>query len=164
MGNKKPGKIGFKGVKMKVIFLILLLLNSGLNGLNADSKKGKKIMKKPYALSAEMTVENSSIYENAGLEYEFENKSEKNVKAFTIVFYVFDEEEGFLEDESGCVCLEVFCQLSAWDSIEDCISLDGFFSEVLEDACQLDYLYVSRITYADGSFWEDPSGRYAIYF
>ena len=149
---------------MKVILYLFIFISLCQVKLTAKSRKGNKNMKKPYSLSAEMTVENSSIYENAGLEIEFENKSEKTVKAFSIVFFVFNEDEGFLESESGNICLEVFCNLSAWNSIEDCISLDGFFSEVLEDACQLDYLYVSRITYADGSFWEDPSGRYAIYF
>ena len=132
--------------------------------LHCRLRAEKKAVKKPYSISAGMTIEKSNIYENAGLDFEFYNKSEKTVVSFTIVFLVYDFYQDFSGDESGNISLEVFAEIKGRSEIEDCISLDGLFSEVPEETYQLDYLYVSRIIYSDGSEWTDSSGRYAVYF
>ena len=39
-----------------------------------------------------------------------------------------------------------------------CLSLDSYMTFVPQSLLEIDYLYVSRITYADGSIWVDPYG------
>lgn len=119
-------------------------------------------VQKPYLVRGEMVMEDSAIYEIAGLEFSFLNKSNKAVKSFTLVFYFFDEDGNAPAVGSNNVVLEIVGNVGCGRLEEDCISLDKFLYEIPEEPYVLDYMYVSRIVYEDGSEWTDPFGVYAF--
>jgi hypothetical protein len=112
----------------------------------------------PYIIDAKLNMEDSSDFDIAGLDLSFLNRSERTVNEFSIVFYIFDEDG---EPASLCrsnVVLSVKCELLPGEKIEKCLNLDSFFSVVPDEEYSLDYVYISRIKYADGSVWKDPFG------
>lgn len=121
-----------------------------------------KLEKIPYQIKGEFVMEESEIYENAGFYFSFYNQSEKNIKEFTVVFYLFDEEG---EPPSGArsnIVLSIETTVEGHEKLEDCISLDKYVYVVPEIPFTVDYLYVSKIMYEDGTEWTDPLGFYAM--
>ena len=116
----------------------------------------------PYLVSGKFVMEeDSSDYEICGAELKFYNRSEKKVTEFEVVFYLFDSD--------GEPAQECWNQLSfdieiidAEDSFEICLSLDSYMASVPQSQLRIDYLFVSKICYDDGSVWEDPYGLAAF--
>ena len=77
-------------MKFKIlIFVLLMEIFAGIF-LQACATCGNFEKKSsPYELKAQMVIEPSAIYEGAGLEYSFFNKSDKTVKALTFVFFLW---------------------------------------------------------------------------
>ena len=146
-------------MKLKIlIFVLLMEIFAGIF-LQACASCGYFEKKSaPYELKAQMVIDPSAIYEGAGLEYSFYNKSDKTVKALTFVFFLNSDEEVSFEVFENLIELEVCAFVEPQSFVEDCVSLDSFLYEVPEEPYQLDYLYVSRIVYEDGSEWTDPFG------
>ena len=114
--------------------------------------------KVPYNIEGNLEMDESEDYEIAGLNLYFYNRSERTVKEFTIVFYVFDADG---EPASFCrsnISFSVKKTIPAQEAIDVCLSLDSFFIYVPDEYCTADYMYVSRILYEDGSVWQDPFG------
>lgn len=113
----------------------------------------------PYAIKGEFTVEDSvSEYELGGVDIYFYNKSDKNVRNFTVVFFLFDEDgEPFNTTKSNLV-FNIEKNVETKDSIEFCLSIDDYVNSIPDESCFIDYLYVSKIVYEDGSVWTDPFG------
>ena len=147
----------FRSVILKILALILLSSCSSNLGINAFEKKSV-----PYALSAKMVTDASSVYEVAGIDFSFLNRGAKAVKSFTMVFFMYDEDGNPPGIGNNGVKLEVVVDVAAGECEEDLISLDRFLYEIPDSPYQLDYLYVSRILYEDGSEWSDPYGMYSI--
>lgn len=112
----------------------------------------------PYIVKAETTMENSEIYENMGLNLYFYNNSEKKVEKFSLVFFLFDEDGEIPSGARGNIMLSVESSIDPHESIEDCISLDKYVYVVPEEPFNVDYVYISKIQYDDGSVWNDPMG------
>lgn len=112
----------------------------------------------PYLIDGEMTLETSSKYEIAGFNFYFLNKADKAVKDFTLVFYLFDEDGNPLSFGKNNIVAKVNVPLAAGEGINGCISLDPFLFEIPDYEYEVDYLYVSLITYEDDSIWSDPFG------
>ena len=147
----------FKSIIIKLLPLIWLSSCSSNIGINAFEKKFV-----PYALSAKMVTDASSVYEVAGIDFSFLNRECKPVKSFTMVFFMYDEDGNSPGIGNNGVKLEVVVDVAAGEWEEDLISIDRFLYEIPDTPYQLDYLYVSRIVYEDGSEWSDPFGMYAI--
>ena len=116
----------------------------------------------PYALQAKMVTEPSAIYEAAGLDFSFLNKESQKVKSITIVFFMYDEEGNAPSIGPNNAELEIFVDVEAGELVEDCVCIDSLLYEIPEEPYQLDYLYVSRICYEDGSEWRDPYGFFSV--
>ena len=112
----------------------------------------------PYAITGAMSVEDSEIWSNAGLEFEFSNRAEKTVKNFTLVFYLYDENGEPPIGARNNIVFKLEEEVDPFSSVEMAVSLDQFFTYVPEDSYNLDFLYVSSITYSDGTVWTDPFG------
>ena len=140
---------------MKHAFLMIFVLLSGTL-LYAKNKA-------PYTLSAQMTVESSSLYECAGLEFQFVNKAQKSVKSFTLNFFLSDEEGNAPNLISGCISADIYCLVEPGETLEDILSLDEYFYSEIEDVYLIEFLYVSKIIYEDDTVWEDRFGKYAVY-
>ena len=146
-------------MKFKIlVFVLVIEIFAGilLHSCVSCGDLGTKTV--PYELKAQMVIEPSSIYDSAGLEYSFYNKSDKAVKSLTFVFFLNGDEESSFEVFENLIELEVSAVVEPQNFIEDCVSLDSFLYEVPEEPYQLDYLYVSRIVYEDGSEWTDSFG------
>jgi hypothetical protein len=146
-----------KKIVIKLAALIFLSSCSSNFGINAFEKKSI-----PYALNAKMVTEASNIYEMAGIDFSFYNRDSKPVKSFTMVFFMYDEDGNPPGIGNNGVKLEIDVDVAAGECEEDIICIDRFMYEIPDSPYQLDYLYVSRIVYADGSEWSDPFGMYAI--
>lgn len=133
-----------------LICIAFLLLFSGCQLMARE--------KTPYLVSAEMVMEDSADYEVAGLNLYLMNKSEKEIQSFTVVFFLFDEDGNPPEYMKNTLVLSINTQIDAGESFETCLSLDGYLYSIPQEAYQVDYLYLSKITYADGTVWSDPYG------
>jgi len=142
-----------KMIRSKFIFTLLWLC-SGCQFFAKESL--------PYLIDAEMTMDSSNIYEIAGLDFTFMNKSNKSIKSFTIVFYLFDEDGNPPSLGNNNLVIQIDSVIQPSETMEDCFSLDSFLYEIPDCPYQLDYLYVSRIEYEDGSVWSDPLGAIAF--
>ena len=146
-----------KKIIMKILPLFLLVSCSTSLGINAFEKKSL-----PYALTARMVTDASNVYEVAGIDFTFLNRSDKAVKSFTMVFFMYDEDGNPPAIGNNGVKIEIDVDVAAGECEDDLISLDRFMYEIPDSPYQLDYLYVSRILYEDGSEWSDPFGMYSI--
>ena len=117
----------------------------------------------PYLVSGKFVMEeDSSDYEICGAELKFYNRSEKKVTEFEVVFYLFDSDG---EPASGCQNRLDFIiekEVEPGGEFQNCLSLDSYMAVMPQSLLEIDYLYVSRILYTDGSVWEDPYGLVAF--
>ena len=116
----------------------------------------------PYLIDAEMVIDDSSEYEIAGLNFDFYNRDKRNVKSFTMVFYLFDDEGNPVSLGKNNIVLTVETSVNGGERVQGCLSLDSFLYEFPEERYQVDYLYLSRIEYEDDSVWSDPFGLLAF--
>lgn len=121
----------------------------------SDQKKSET----PYITEGKMEMdENSMDYEVAGLDFFFLNKSDKNISELTVVFFLFDKDGEPISGGKSNIVLTVKEQILAKSSLRCCLNLDDYFSIVPDEIYTVDYLYISKIVYEDGSVWSDPFG------
>ncbi len=117
----------------------------------------------PYLAAGEFVMEaDSENYSVCGLNFQFYNQSVKQVKEISVAFFLFDKDGEPARECSNRINLEIESRIEAGDSLKKCISLDRFMNQFPEETLYVDYLYVSRIEYEDGSLWEDPFGLTAF--
>ena len=112
----------------------------------------------PYLIEGKIVTDESEKYENIGFEGALYNKSSKSLSSFTFVFFGFDEDGNSPLLEKNNVVLKVEDDISSGTKYEFCISLDDLFPLVSIADYEVEYLYVSRLEYSDGSEWTDPLG------
>lgn len=145
---KKPDISG------KVFILILCLCSC------CCSLYGKE--KTPYVSNGDfLLAADTSKYQIAGLNLYFFNKSEKPVVSFTAVFYLFDEDGEPINTGKSNIAVSVQSEVEPMSAFEEEISLDKYFVTVPEEAYTVDFFYISKIIYADGTTWKDPFGMMA---
>lgn len=116
----------------------------------------------PYVINGNFVMEdNLADFEICGVDLYFLNKSEKDVKDFTVIFFLFDEEGEPVNTTKNNLVFTVKEELGGMEDINLCLSLDKYVNYVPDNGCFIDYLYVSHITYMDESEWSDPFGLYA---
>lgn len=130
-------------------FLFLLLFCSC--SLNAKTRT-------PYAVHGEIVMEESRDYQIAGLDLYLLNNSEKSIKNFTLVFFVYDSDGNPPEGMRSNLVIPIEAEILANSVFRTCINLDKYFSIIPDEPYQVDFVYLSKITYADGTEWEDPFG------
>jgi len=113
----------------------------------------------PYVVNGNFVMEdNIAEYEVCGVDLYFLNKSEKAVKDFTVVFYLFDDEGEPASTSRNNLVFKVDEELNPMESTNLCLSLDKYINYLPQEGYFIDYLYVSSITYLDESVWSDPFG------
>ena len=113
----------------------------------------------PYTVSAEFVMdETSDEYNICGTNITFYNRSSRNVKSFEVVFFLFDPDGEPAQECPERLAFEIEKEIEAGNSFDFCMSLDSYMITIPQSLLRIDYLYVSRICYADGSEWEDPYG------
>ena len=117
----------------------------------------------PYLAAGEFVMESDAEdYSVCGFDFQFYNQSVKNVKEIEVVFFLFDKDGEPAHECSNRIALEIEARIEAGESLKKCLSLDRFMNQFPEEELYVDYLYVSRIEYEDGSLWEDPFGLTAF--
>ena len=117
----------------------------------------------PYLISGDFVMESDSDdYSVCGIDLMFLNQSEKTVSELSVVFYLFDMDGEPARECSNRIAFDIERTIDAGDSLKRCLSLDKYMYILPEEYLQVDYLYVSRIVYSDGSVWEDPYGLVAF--
>ncbi len=112
----------------------------------------------PYVIGGEMVTEESAAYDVAGLDLFLMNKSDKKISEFTLVFFIFDEDGNPPEGARNSIVLTVSAEVEPYDSLSTCLSLDKYVYYVLDEPYFVDYMYLSKIVYENGTQWTDPFG------
>lgn len=134
-------------MKLKIIwFLLSVTLICSCTSLSKNS---------PYEVKGEV----QSRKGGTAFEYTFHNKTEKAVSKieFTLSLYDIDGEPVFSGD---WITMERPVYVKGWEDTEDYFCIDEFL-ETEEGNLFTDYFYASKIWYEDGTFWEDPFGRFS---
>ena len=117
----------------------------------------------PYLISGDFEMEtDSEDYSVCGIDLLLLNQSAKDINEFSIVFYLFDKDGEPAKECSNRISFDIEKTIDAGDSFKQCLSLDKYMYMLPEDLLFVDYLYVSRIVYSDGSVWEDPYGLFVF--
>ena len=116
----------------------------------------------PYRIKGEVSVgADAAFYEYAGIALTFYNASGRAVRKFFAVVFLSGSDGESPFTEGNCVTLEYDENIAPRTAVRAEFGLDDYISEVPDEAYQIDFLYVSKIEYDDGSVWEDPYGVYA---
>ncbi len=117
----------------------------------------------PYAVTEPECMIGNRDYEHdfAGIHFVFYNNTEKIVTGFKCSFIVFDS-TGELNPLIGSNILSLkYTQLiNSQDKREIVFSLDPYIQQIPSEPYLVDFFYVSRIEYEDGSVWTDPYGAW----
>lgn len=108
----------------------------------------------PYEIRGEIDYEVS----NVSFDYEFCNKTEKQISSFTIVFYLFDEDGNPPESLRNNIVARETVEVAAYTSVSEKIGLERYFDIVPDEQYTVDFLYVSKIEFTDNTVWSDPFG------
>ena len=113
----------------------------------------------PYTINADFVMdEESSVYKICGVELSFSNLATEIVKEFEVVFFLFDSDGEPAYECPNRLSFSIEREIGPDEDFSVCLSLDSYMTFVPQSLLEIDYLYVSRITYADGSIWVDPYG------
>ena len=104
-----------------------------------------------------VTLQNMSLRSSFGLIHDA-TASQKNIKSFTMVFYVFDEDGASPLYARNNVVLTIDEQIPAETKYDFSLNIDKFFYENSDGEYETEYLYVSKIAYEDDTEWTDPLG------
>ena len=79
-----------------------------------------------------------------------------------IVFFLFDKDGEPASECRSKLSFEAEKAIASGEQASFCISLDSYMNTIPSEALVVDYLYLAKITYDDGSVWEDPLGLMAF--
>lgn len=117
----------------------------------------------PYLINGDFVMEeNAADYSICGMDIFLLNKSEKEIRNMTIVFFLFDQDGEPAYECRSKIAVELDKDIAGGESCSFCISLDKFMNAVPQELLMPDYLYLAKIVYEDGSSWEDPYGLVAF--
>ena len=105
----------------------------------------------------------SSEFTHAGITFYFQNKSDKNIDNITVSFMLFDaktQANPFME--SNMFEIKKYAFISPGENTKITLSLDKFIYISPTEPYLIDFFYILRIEYDDGSLWEDKYGVYSL--
>ena len=134
--------------------LVACLFLSLLLGCSAFSAE-----RNPYSIAADFVMEEESDdYKICGANIFFYNHSFLTVKEFELVFFLFNSEGEPAPECSERLTFAIEKEIGPDEDFTICLNLDSFMTFIPEVPLDIDYLYVTKIVYEDGSVWEDPYG------
>lgn len=144
-----------KNENLKILTFLFLILMAGCSAYSVETT--------PYTISADFVMEeDSDAYQICGAEVTFFNWSEKEVTEFEVNFYLFDSDGEPAREYWNLVTFDIVKTLQAGETCSLTLSLDTYMTSVPQELLSIDYLFVSKIIYSDGSVWEDPYGMAAF--
>lgn len=138
--------------KTGILFFLFCILFASCNTT-------ENIIYKPYLVKGEMELcDNEEENGFAVLDLDFYNKAQKKVVSFDLNFFLFDEDG----NPASCgnpeisVCVEE--DVDPEEKINISFPLDKYLKEIPDAPYEVEYMFVSRILYADGDEWKDLLG------
>lgn len=118
----------------------------------------------PYLITDEKVIngENPGCHSFAGAYITFFNNSGKTVKGFAVSFRLYDSDGNAFGFGFNGITTEYRGEVEPKKDVEIIVSLDSVQNVQVSEGMQLDFIYVSKIIYTDGSVWTDPVGLYAM--
>lgn len=117
----------------------------------------------PYVISKPVSVAGShaELYNFAGVELTFYNKSDKTIQNITIQCIVYDADTKLNPCiGSNILKLKYSGAINPNESVPMIISLDKYLYVAPAKAFLIDFFFIASIEYSDGSSWEDENGVY----
>ncbi len=143
---------------IRIVFLVFAFFVSGCEAYSKDLYDSI-----PYVADAEFVMEEGAAdYSICGVNLFVMNKSEKNISSMNIVFFLFDKDGEPASECRSKLSFEAEKTIAPGEQASFCISLDSYMNTIPSEALVVDYLYLAKITYDDGSIWEDPLGLMAF--
>lgn len=105
--------------------------------------------------------EKYTYHKYAGAYLTVYNDSDKTISAYTVSFMLYDADGSVPFVGTNCVVAEYEKEIAPRTEDECIVNLDSFISVVPDEPYKIDFLYLRKITYTDGSTWSDPFGMYA---
>lgn len=149
-------------MKKKFLFILFILfsLSSCSSVLNDDC---------PYLIAnknceitnSNIDDENEEINGFAKLKFAFFNGADKTVKSFTLSFMLYDSDGNNPFIGTNNISETFNLEVNPKESKEISFSLDKYLSIVPSEPYQIDFMYVKKIFYTDGTEWSDPFGMYS---
>ena len=116
----------------------------------------------PYRIKGEVSAgSDTAFYEYGCVALTFYNASKRTVRKFSVVVFLSGNDEMISFSNENPIVLECDENVAPRTAVRREFGLDDYISEMQDEACQIDFLYVSKIEYDDGGVWEDPYGVYA---
>ena len=141
-------------MKTKILKILCCFMVLAFFGCSAFS-----LERSPYTINADFVMdEESSVYKICGVELSFSNLAAETVKEFEVVFFLFDSDGEPAYECPNRLAFSIEREIGSDEDFSVCLSLDSYMTFVPQSLLEIDYLYVSRITYTDGSIWVDPYG------
>lgn len=117
----------------------------------------------PYVMTGDFVMDDSSEnYSICGVDFYLLNKSDKEIKNINIVFYLFDYDGEPAYECQNKISVEIEKYIGPDEECNFCMSLDRYMNSIPSEELTVDYLYLAKIEYDDGSVWEDPYGLVAF--
>ena len=117
----------------------------------------------PYVADCDFVMdEGAEEYSICGIKCLVMNKSDKNIKSLNLVFYLFDKDGEPATECQSKLEFNIEKDIPAGQSVSFCISLDKYINTIPSENLFVDYVYLSKIEYEDGSTWDDPLGLIAF--
>lgn len=91
---------------------------------------------------------------------EFINRENKRVSTFTVVFIVYDQNGELNIPGKSNLVIKLSNSVGGEERNSFSVPLKSLIKSYNTNDLNIDYLYVSRIEYSDGSVWTDPFGFY----
>ena len=129
----------------------------------ATSCSSMEIIDCPYIVADSRIVigELEENYDFAGAHFTLYNDSSKDISSFTVSFLVYDSDGQNPFIGSNCIVKKFDVAVPAKTKADFSVSLDSHLSCVPKEKFILDFFYVKKISYADGSSWSDPFGMHS---
>lgn len=136
-------------------FWKIVIFCFGFYFLNSCNSYAEEII--PYIIQGSIDM-NSEIADVCSVELKITNRTDKAIEKMTVVFYLFDSQGEAVLTEKSNIVISIDEKIEPMENLTKTYSLDPYFCYAKEDEYSLDYLYISRILFEDGSVWEDPFG------
>ncbi len=102
-----------------------------------------------------------NIHEFAGIHFTFYNNSDKSIQNFKFTCLLFDSTGEQSPLVGSNIISARYLETIAPNSVKDIVfSLDPYITQIPTDPYIIDFFYVTKIEYNDGSVWEDPYGSF----
>ncbi len=140
---------------IKTVLFVLIMLVSMLGCMHTNGV--------PYVIS-EPECKVGKIedeHDFAGVHFNFYNNSEKRVHTFNFSFIVFDDSgEHSPLIGSNVISARYMQVIDSKETHAIVFNLDPYIHQVPLEPFIIDFFYISKIEYDDGSVWSDPYGSW----